>query len=626
MPKISKKHRVILATLLVVTAFILKEISGYAPMTIAFMLATTAVAGLPIFKNAFAALKYRIVGIDALVTIAVTGALFIGEYWEAAAVTYLFMLGDYLESRTIEKTRSSIKALLDLAPDMARVIRDGKEIQVDPEDVLEGETIIVKPGEKVSVDGTIIEGNAYINQAAITGESLPIPKAEEDQVFSGTILESGYLKIRADRVGDDTTFARILEMVEEAQDKKAKTQKFLEKFSRYYTPGIIVLSALLYLFTRDLVLSLTLLVIACPGALVISTPVSIVAGIGNGAKHGVLVKGGEIMEKLGKLEVLAFDKTGTLTIGKPVVTEVIAMGIEKEELLRIAAVGESYSEHPLGRAVINHAKEILGEYQGTVDEAEIITGQGIKVRIEGKEYLLGNRKLLSENGYDLQEVEQILQNEESKGQTAIMVGFNKKILGIIAIADVVREDAKLLIQNIKSLGIKKVVMLTGDNERAAKAIAQELGLDDYYAELLPQDKVKVLMELQEKYGAIGMVGDGVNDAPALASADLGIAIGGAGKDVAMETADVVLMSEEIKRLSHAIGLSRATVANMKQNIYFAIGVAALLLMGVLVKTVNLSFGMLVHEISVLLVIINAVRLLAYGDKGRTRKKVLQTGE
>ncbi|HMM68862.1 MAG TPA: cation-translocating P-type ATPase [Gudongella oleilytica] len=626
MPKLNKKNKVILAAILVSVSFLLKELMGYEPLTIVFMLATTAVAGIPIFKKAFEALKYKIVGIDALVTIAVTGALFIGEYWEAAAVTFLFMFGDYLESRTIEKTRSSIKALLDLAPDTARVIRDGIEIELDPEDVIEGDIVIVKPGEKISVDGTIVEGNAYVNQAAITGESLPLNKAVDDGVFSGTIVESGYLKIRADRVGDDTTFARILEMVEEAQDKKAKTQKFLERFSRYYTPGIIVLAAALYLFTRDLVLSLTLLVIACPGALVISTPVSIVAGIGNGAKHGVLVKGGEIMEKLGTIKVLAFDKTGTLTIGKPTVTEVTAFGIEKNELLRIAAIGEGYSEHPLGRAIINYANEQLGSIEGHPEEAEMVTGQGIRAKIEGKEYLLGNRKLFNENGYDLEKYEEILRSEEDKGQTAVIVGSEGNVLGIIAIADVVREDAKKLIKNLKEQGIRKVVMLTGDNERAAKAIAKELELDGYYAELLPQDKVRVLMELQEKYGPAGMVGDGVNDAPALASAELGIAIGGAGKDVAMETADVILMSEEIRKLSHAIGLSKATVRNMKQNIYFAIAVAALLLMGVLVKTVNLSFGMLVHEMSVLLVIINAVRLLGFGDKGSSRKKVLQTGE
>lgn len=622
MAKLNKKNRVIIASVLVAISFILKEIQGYAPVTIVFMLATTLVAGIPIFKNAFEALKYKIVGIDALVTIAVTGALFIGEYWEAAAVTFLFMLGDYLESRTIEKTRSSIKALLDLAPDTARVIRDGEEVLVDPEDVLEGEIVLVKPGEKISVDGMVVEGNAYINQAAITGESLPVNRAQDESVFSGTIVESGYLKVRADRVGDDTTFARILEMVEVAQDKKAKTQKFLEKFSRYYTPGIIVLATLLYLATRDLVLSLTLLVIACPGALVISTPVSIVAGIGNGAKHGVLVKGGEIMEKLGKIKVLAFDKTGTLTLGKPMVTEVLPFGIEKNELLRIAAIAESYSEHPLGRAIINHAKDNIGKIEGILEDAQIITGQGIKATIEGKDYLVGNRRLLIDNGYNLDNYESILQDEEDKGQTAILIGLNMNVLGIIAIADIVREDAKNLIKNIKSLGIDKVVMLTGDNERAAKAISKELGIDEWYSELLPEDKVKAVISLQEKYGATAMVGDGVNDAPALASAELGIAIGGAGKDVAMETADVVLMSEEIKRLSHAIGLSRATVRNMKQNIYFAIGVAALLLIGVLVKTVNLSFGMLVHELSVLLVIINAVRLLGYGDKGLSRKKVM----
>lgn len=622
MTKLSKKNRVIIASVLVVISFILKELQGYAPITIAFMLGTTLVAGIPIFKNAFEALKYKIVGIDALVTIAVTGALFIGEYWEAAAVTFLFMLGDYLESRTIEKTRSSIRALLDLAPDTARVIREGQEIEVDPEDVLEGEIVLIKPGEKISIDGVIIEGNAYINQAAITGESLPVNRSVEDGVFSGTIVESGYLKVRADRVGDDTTFARILEMVEEAQDKKAKTQKFLEKFSRYYTPGIIVLATLLYLVTRDIVLSLTLLVIACPGALVISTPVSIVAGIGNGAKHGVLVKGGEIMEKLGKIKVLAFDKTGTLTLGKPMVTDVLAFGIEKDELLRVTALAESYSEHPLGRAIINYAKEELGEIQGSLEDAQIITGQGIKAKIEGKEYLIGNRRLLLDNGYKLDTYESILQEEEDIGQTAILIGLNMNVMGIIAIADIVREDAKDLIKNLKSLGIEKVVMLTGDNERAAKAISNELGIDEWYSELMPEDKVKAVITLQEKYGATAMVGDGVNDAPALASAELGIAIGGAGKDVAMETADVVLMSEEIKRLSHAIGLSRATVRNMKQNIYFAIGVAALLLLGVLVKTVNLSFGMLVHELSVLLVIINAVRLLGYGDKGFSKRKVM----
>jgi Cd2+/Zn2+-exporting ATPase len=622
MKKINKTQRLIIVTILIAIGFVLNKLIGYKAITIVLMLAVTIISGVPIFKKAFQAVRYKIVGIDALVTIAVIGALFIGEYWEAAAVTYLFMLGDYLESRTLEKTRSSIKALLDLAPDTARVIRDGAEVEIKPEDVLQDESIIVKPGEKISVDGTIVEGTAYINQAAITGESFPVNKGIDSIVFSGTIIESGYLIIRAEKVGEDTTFARILQMVEDAQDKKAKTQKFLERFSQYYTPGIIVLAIALYLITRDLVLALTLLVIACPGALVISTPVSIVAGIGNGAKHGVLVKGGDVMEKLGTVKVLAFDKTGTLTIGKPSVTHIKAIDIDENELLRLAAIGESYSEHPLARAITNKSKEKLGNIEEKPENVEIIAGQGLKFDFDGESYFIGNRKLLEQNNMSSRDIESYLLSEEGKGQTAVILGNSKKILGIISIADVVREDAKKLILNLKSLGIQRIVMLTGDNTRAANAIAGELGLDDFYAELLPEDKVNVLTNLKEKYGRTGMVGDGVNDAPALASADLGIAIGGAGTDVAMETADVVLMSAEIKKLSHAIGLSRATVRNMKQNIYFAILVAVLLLAGVLIKTVNLSFGMLIHELSVLLVILNAVRLLGYGDNGRSRKQVL----
>lgn len=622
MPKLKKNQIVLLSGILISISYLLKKIMGYETVPTIFMLLTTAVSGVPIFRKAIGALRYRIVGIDALVTIAVVGAIIIGEYWEAAAVTFLFLLGDYLESRTIEKTRSSIKALLDMAPDITRVKRNGVEIEITPEEVVQGDLVVVKPGEKISVDGTVIEGSAYINQAAITGESIPVSRSAEEKVFSGTVIESGYLIIRADKVGDDTTFARILQMVEEAQDKKAKTQKFLEKFSRYYTPAIILLAIILYIVTRDLTLALTLLVIACPGALVISTPVSIVAGIGNGAKHGILVKGGDIMEKLGNVKVVAFDKTGTLTIGKPAVTRIKTYGADEDELLYIASVGESYSEHPLGKAIINRALEKLGYIHDVPDNAEIITGQGLKFSLGGETYYIGNRKLFQTNEINLGEQEDYLRSEEEKGQTAVIIGNQKNIKGIISIADVVRNDAKSLVSKLKSQGIKKVVMLTGDNQRAARAIAEEIGLDDYFSELLPQDKVKTLNGLQEKYGSVAMVGDGVNDAPALASADLGIAIGGAGTDVAMETADVVLMSAEIKKLSYAIGLSRATVRNMKQNITFALFVAALLLTGVLVKTVNLSFGMLIHEVSVLLVIINAARLLRYGKGWDKAEKIV----
>lgn len=614
MIKISRGQRLVISGLLILLSFALGYLNLNPIYRDVSMIAAAFTAGYPIALNAFRAIKFRIVGIDALVTLAVIGALIIGEYWEAAAVTFLFMFGAYLEGKTLEKTRSAIKSLLDLAPNIARVIREDKEIEIPAEEVLKDEIAIIKPGEKIPVDGTVIEGNSYVNQAAITGESIPVSKVIGDTVFSGTVIESGYIKVRAERVGDDTTFSRILQMVEEAQDKKAKTQKFLEVFSKYYTPGIIMLAVLILVITRDVRLALTLLVIACPGALVISTPVSIVAGIGNGARYGVLMKGGEVIEKLGTVKVLAFDKTGTLTLGKPKVTRIKTFQGGEEELLRLTAIAEGYSEHPLARAILEEAVKKFDKLPSPED-SEIIAGHGLKAKAEGRIILVGNRKLMMDNNITItKEVEEYISQEESLGQTVVITADEKNVLGVISIADDIREGAIELIRKLKSKGIKKIVMLTGDNKRAAAAIANKLGLDDYYAELLPEDKVKILKELQNRFGTTAMVGDGVNDAPALASADFGIAMGGAGSDVAMETADVVLMSAGLKKLSYAIGLSRATVMNMKQNIYFAILVVMLLIAGVLLKVVFLSSGMLIHELSVLLVIINAVRLLAYDEK------------
>lgn len=612
--KLSKGQRVAVSGSIIIVALALKWVNQYVNIANVLLLIATFIAGYPIALNAIRALRYKILGIDALVTLAVIGAIFIGEYFEAAAVTFLFMLGNYLEAKTLEKTRSAIKSLLELAPDTARVLRNGKQIELSAEEVIKGEIVIVKPGEKIPVDGTIIEGKAYVNQAAITGESMSVNKETEDKVFSGTIIESGYLKVRADRVGEDTTFSRILEMVEEAQDKKAKTQKFLEVFSKYYTPGIMVLAIVVYIITRDLELALTLLVISCPGALVISTPVSIVAGIGNGAKKGILIKGGDIIEKLGTVKVVAFDKTGTLTVGKPEVTNIKSINIREEELLRLVSSAEMYSEHPLAKAIVKKASSVNESDITPPEESEIITGQGVKAKIGNKTILVGNRKLMIENHMLVSEAtEKYVRNEESDGQTVVLVSDSEGIIGIISIADTIRKDVPQLIKKLRALGVKKVVMLTGDNKRSAAAIAKRVGLDDYYAELLPEDKVTILKKLQDEIGATAMVGDGVNDAPALASADLGIAIGGAGSDVAMETAGVVLMSDEIRNLSYAIGLSRATVRNMKQNIYFAILIVAMLLTGVLLKVVFLSSGMFIHELSVLAVIINAIRLLKYKE-------------
>ena len=469
-----------------------------------------------------------------------------------------------------------------------------------------------------------------MNQAAITGESFPVRREDGEGVFSGTILESGYLVIQADRVGEDTTFSRILEMVEDAQDKKAQTQTFLERFSKYYTPAIMVLALIVGLVTRDVYLALTLLVVSCPGALVISAPVSIVAGIGNGAKNGVLIKGGDVMEKMGTVKAIAFDKTGTLTEGAPRVTKIKTFEVDgqmmtEDDLLRLAAIGESYSEHPLGAAIISEADR-RWDWEGTPENSDIIAGHGLTFEYEGVKYGIGNRKLMDDMGVDHAAIDGYLNEEEDKGQTAVMLASAKGIHGTISIADTVREEAKELISNLKHQGIRHIVMLTGDNERAARAISNELGLDGYYAELLPEDKVSALTELQDKYGRVAMVGDGVNDAPALATADLGVAIGGAGTDVAMETADAVLMSEDVGRLSYAIGLSRGTVSNMRQNIAFALAVAFILIGGVLVQTVNMRLGMLVHEASVLLVILNAMRLMYWGRSYRRKVQAKRTAE
>lgn len=608
-----KEQVVIIAGILIAISFLLKALNMLAIISDILMITAAVIAGYPIMKNAIQALHYRILGIEALVTIAVIGAIMIHEYWEAAAVTFLFIFGSYLEARTIEKTRSSLKALIDLAPTMASVMREGIEVKVSPDEVIQGELVLVRPGEHIPVDGTILKGKATINQAAITGESVPVSREKDGTVFSGTVIENGYLEIIADKVGEDTTFARILNMVEEAQESKAPTQKFIEKFTRYYTPGIFILAIIVYILTRDIELTLTLLVIACPGAMVISAPVSIVAGIGNGAKNSILFKGGETLEKAGKVQVVAFDKTGTLTVGKPQVTQIRALQMDENELLHIVARAEYASEHHLASAILTETKLRFGSEITPAEHFEAIAGKGVSATVDGTELYIGNRKLMSDYNISIDEkVANYVAQEEDKAQTVVFVADHEKVLGLISIADVLRADAYELVRQLKKSGVKKVVMLTGDNERTAAAVSRELGIDQYYAELLPEDKVIKLKELQEKY-MVAMVGDGVNDAPALAIADVGIAMGGSGTDVAIETADVVLMSDRLEKLSYALGLSHATMNNMKQNIYFAVAVVVTLLIGVLTRNVFMASGMLVHELSVLLVIINAIRLTRYKD-------------
>lgn len=580
------------AAILLIAAFVTFLFSENGWLLNTFLISATLVAGFPTFLKAWKASRLKMFSIDLLVTIAVIGALIIGEYMESAAVTFLFLFGAFLEGRSLDKARASIKSLMEMAPLEATVLRNGIRSVIMAKEVIENDLVIVQTGEKIAIDGRIISGTASVNEAAITGESIPVSKAVDDQVFSGSILDSGYIQVIAENVGEDTTFSKIIELVEEAQEGKAKSQRFLEKFAAIYTPGIMVLSILVWVFTRDIHLSLTFLVIACPGALVISAPVSIVAGIGNGARNGILIKGGEVMENLAKINAIVFDKTGTLTKGKPEVTAIKAFDIEENELLLLAAEAEVISESHLGRAIVKAAEGKGLKLLNKPSEVRVLKGRGIEVNLDGNSLYIGNRKGLLQNEIHIaDEVEFYATKQEQAGNTAVFIASDKRIMGIISIADTIRDHAKNTMQQLKSEGIDHLVMLTGDNKHTANIVGEQLGMDAIYGELLPENKAQKVKECMGKGIKLAMLGDGVNDAPAIASADVGIAMGVAGTDIAMETADVVLMADKLDKLIHALKLSKATIRNMKQNMFFAVGTVALLLAGVLTKNVNLASGM-----------------------------------
>ncbi|WP_339253294.1 cation-translocating P-type ATPase [Sporosarcina sp. FSL W8-0480] len=615
-----RTSRITAATGLLLTAAIGLHLAGFHEWRQILLIAATVLAGIPIALKAFKALKMKAFSIELLVTIAVVGALFIGEYVESAAVTFLFLFGAYLEARTLEKTRSSLKALIDMAPFEATVVRNGETMKISVDDVEEGDRVIIRSGEKVAIDGRIITGNATLNEAAITGESVPASKTIDEKVFSGTIVDNGFIEVIAERVGDDTTFARIIELVEEAQESQSKTEKFLDRFANIYTPAIVVLSVLVYLFTRNIEMTLTFLVIACPGALVISAPVSIVAGIGNGARHGVLIKGGDIMEKLAKIDTVVFDKTGTLTRGKPEVTDIHAIDIDRTDLLRLVAEAEMISEHHLGQTIVKEAKRQGLDLRNVPENAEVIKGNGIRATIQGKVLAIGNRKLMIAEGVQIDnEIEDYAIISEKAGNTAIFASIDGKISGILSIADRIRPEAEDALRELRASGVKQIIMLTGDNRHTAELVGAQLGLDQVHAELLPEDKVAMVQKLKEAGHKVAMAGDGINDAPAIATAEIGLAMGEGGTDISMETADVVLMADRLDQFSHAYSLAKATVRNMKQNTFFAVGTVALLLAGVLLGKVFLASGMLIHEASVLIVILNAIRLIRY-TKGKPAKR------
>lgn len=608
--------------ILLIAAFIFNRFDNLLLQDLA-LVSATFIAGLPVLIKALQALRMKVFSIELLVTIAVIGALVIEEYMESAAVTFLFLFGALLEARTLEKTRSSLKELMDLAPQEAVVFRNGSHITVPVGEVVKGDRVIIRSGGKVPVDGRVVSGQALLNEAAVTGESVPVWKKVNDSVYSGTVADNGYIELEAERVGDETTFARIIELVEEAQETKSRTEKFFDKFSRIYTPAVVLLSIFVYLITRDLHLAITFLVIACPGALVIGAPVSNVAGIGNGAKNGVLIKGGEVMDQLAKVDTLIFDKTGTLTKGKPEVTAVQPFNhFDANKLLRLAAQAETISEHHLGLAIVREAKKRKLDLSSKPEKGKIIKGHGISANVADHQLIIGNRGFMEAEQISItEEIARCATNEEKAGNSAIFAAVDGQVAGVISIADQIREDAAKVLPELREKGIRKIIMLTGDNKHTAALVAKKLGMDGYQAELLPADKVQYINKLKEEGHIVAMAGDGINDAPAIATADLGLAMGKSGTDISMETADVILMGDKLAQLSHAYSLAKATVRNMKQNTFFAVSIVVVLLIGVLSGSVHLASGMFIHEASVLLVILNAMRLIRFDYRGKRKGKL-----
>ncbi|MGE5578924.1 MAG: heavy metal translocating P-type ATPase [Bacillota bacterium] len=588
-----------------------------APAFAPLMTLAAIVAGVPVAKEAFGRLLARQFSIPLLVTIATIGALLIGEVWEAAAVTFLYVFGGYLESLTLSRTRAALRSLIDLAPRTARVKR-GPELEViSAEDVQPGEVVVVLPGDRVPVDGVVLSGRASLDTSPLTGEPLPAEVGPGDRVLGGSVSQVGHIEVKAEKVGADTTFSRVLYLVAEAQEQRPKVQRMLDRFAAWYTPLVITLAGVLFAATRDVELALTFLVIGCPGALVVASPVAVVAGLGHAARKGILIKGGERLERIGKVDVVAFDKTGTLTMGQPRVATVLPFaegsGPSPAHLVSLAAGAELRSEHHLGKAILDYAKD-QGIEPTEVSDWSLLPGLGAVAETDSGAVLVGNRRLLAERGVVLTpEQEALVSDREARGETVALVANGGTAIGVIGITDPVRTGAAALVAGLKRAGVKKTVMLTGDNASAASRVARELGIDEVRAGLLPEEKVDAIRRIQAEGHVVAMVGDGVNDAPALATADVSIAMGVSGTEAAIEAADIALMTDHLERVPQAIALSRRIMSVVRQNVAFAIVLVGLLLAGVVGRVVFLSGGMLIHEASVLLVILNGMRLLRDGS-------------
>ncbi|QKY19354.1 cadmium-translocating P-type ATPase [Halolamina sp. CBA1230] len=616
----------------------------------ALFLAAVVAGGQEIVRGGYYSLRNRNLDIDLLMSLAILGAVAVslgfGEalYMEAATLAFLFSVAELLERYSMDRARNSLQELMDLSPDEATVRRDGEEVTVPVDQVAVGDVVVVKPGEKIPLDGEVIEGESAVNQAPITGESVPVDKTPGDEVYAGTVNEQGYLEVQVTSEAGDNTLSRIIEMVEDAQANKTEREQFVERFAGYYTPVVVVFAVLVTALsptvlgvsaTQAIVYGLTLLVLSCPCAFVISTPVSVVSGITSGAKNGVLIKGGDHLEAMGEVDAVALDKTGTLTAGELRVTDVVPLGENDEaDVLRCAKGLESRSEHPIGEAIVERA-ESRGVDDRAVDEFESITGKGVRAELDGTTHYAGKPGLFEELGFDLNHVhaatdggvvtrksqrlcerndcvdllETVVPDLQTEGKTVVLVGTDEEIEGVIAVADDVRPEAERAVARLHDLGVEHVVMLTGDNERTARAIAERVGVDEFRAELLPEDKVDAVRELDDEYDGVAMVGDGINDAPALATATVGVAMGAAGTDTAIETADIALMGDDLSRLPYLYELSHDANGVIRQNIWTSLAVKAGLALAVPFGYVPIWAAVLIGDAGMTLGVTgNAMRL------------------
>jgi Cd2+/Zn2+-exporting ATPase len=583
---------------------------GLAPVfPTVLSIASLVIGGYPIVKSAIKTLLIPDLNVDTLVSIAAISATAVGAYHEAAAVLFIMLLGESLEGLTVGKARKAIASLIQLSPKTAWVRRDGKEVQVPIEEVQVNEVVIVKPGERIPVDGKIISGCGSVNQSTLTGESLPVEKVIGDRVYCGTFNEAGSCELEATQIANDTKLAHIKRLIIEAQAEKSPTQRVMDRFARYFIPAIILIALLTFLVTGEMIRAITILIVACPCALVLGTPTAVVAAIGNAARNGILIKGGVYLEQMGRLKTLLLDKTGTLTKGRPQVSEITSFdGADEKELLYWAAIAEKRSEHPLARAVTEKA-EALGLTIPHPQSFENFRGKGVKVQWDSKTIVVGRAELLKDEGIELPETaRRLLESKESEGMTSLLVTVDRHPLGMILISDILREDARATIDKIKGEGVSEIWMLTGDNENVSAKIAKELGVS-YEAKLYPEEKVQRVKEWRRKGRVVAMVGDGVNDAPALAAADIGIAMGAVGTDVAIETADIALMTDELLKIPGVIRLSRRALRVIKENIVFAIAFNTVLIFLSANGWMTMILGAILHQGSSLLVILNSMRLL-----------------